>query len=145
MELWSDVRFAHAHRLYAGRGYALVGQRTLTDPDRSVEFGFRRSLVAHADPVFPDAATAKRIPLVHYARPWEQSHRAAMIAAAILDSRSLVRGGRMHAGGHELPAIHEVFGAGSGPEIQALVIGDDVLAGFERAGERRIHPLFLPA
>jgi GNAT superfamily N-acetyltransferase len=48
MVLWSDVRFSHAHRMYAGRGYGLTGQRVIGDPDRSVEFGMERGLVPGA-------------------------------------------------------------------------------------------------
>ena len=42
-ELWSDVRFRSAHRLYASEGFAPGPVRVLTDPDASVERYFRRA------------------------------------------------------------------------------------------------------
>lgn len=41
-ELWSDVRFRNAHRLYLSEGFVAGPVRVLTDPDRSVERYFRR-------------------------------------------------------------------------------------------------------
>jgi GNAT superfamily N-acetyltransferase len=144
MILWSDVRFAHAHILYALRGYQLVGQRTLTDPDRSVEFGFRRSLASPGKPTRFDTgrATAHRLDSLSK----EMTHRASMVAAAILDSRALVRAGRMEQGGHILPSPTEVFATPSvSADVRALV-ADGIIIGFERhhAGgtERVVHPLF---
>jgi GNAT superfamily N-acetyltransferase len=40
-ELWSDVRFRSAHRLYRSAGFEPGPTRVLTDPDRSVERSFR--------------------------------------------------------------------------------------------------------
>lgn len=39
-ELWSDVRFQDAHRLYLSAGFAPGPTRVLDDPDRSVERSF---------------------------------------------------------------------------------------------------------
>lgn len=45
VELWSDSRFADAHRLYERLGYErLPGTRDLRDLSRSVEYHFRRAL-----------------------------------------------------------------------------------------------------
>lgn len=41
-ELWSDVRFQNAHRLYRSMGYDAGPTRVLDDPDRSVERSFWR-------------------------------------------------------------------------------------------------------
>ncbi|MFZ5476183.1 MAG: GNAT family N-acetyltransferase [Myxococcota bacterium] len=41
-ELWSDVRFRDAHRLYLSEGFLPGPTRVLADPDRSVERYFRR-------------------------------------------------------------------------------------------------------
>lgn len=41
-ELWSDVRFAQAHRLYLSEGFRPGPTRVLDDPDRSVERSFWR-------------------------------------------------------------------------------------------------------
>lgn len=41
-ELWSDVRFATAHRLYRAEGFRPGPTRVLDDPDRSVERYFAR-------------------------------------------------------------------------------------------------------
>lgn len=41
-ELWSDVRFRSAHRLYRSEGFVPGPVRVLTDPDGSVERYFRR-------------------------------------------------------------------------------------------------------
>jgi GNAT superfamily N-acetyltransferase len=40
-ELWSDVRFRSAHRLYVSEGFVAGPARVLADPDRSVERYFR--------------------------------------------------------------------------------------------------------
>lgn len=48
-ELWSDVRFRGAHRLYTSEGFTPGPARVLTDPDRSVERYFWR-LEPAADP-----------------------------------------------------------------------------------------------
>ncbi len=40
-ELWSDVRFRSAHRLYMSEGFRPGPVRVLTDPDASVERYFR--------------------------------------------------------------------------------------------------------
>ena len=45
MILWSDTRFADAHRLYHSMGYRQIGTRELHDSNNSVEYGFERSLV----------------------------------------------------------------------------------------------------
>jgi GNAT superfamily N-acetyltransferase len=42
-ELWSDVRFRGAHRLYLAEGFTMGGTRVLEDPDRSVERYFWRA------------------------------------------------------------------------------------------------------
>ncbi len=39
-ELWSDVRFQNAHRLYLSAGFTPGPTRVLDDPDRSVERAF---------------------------------------------------------------------------------------------------------
>ncbi len=41
-ELWSDVRFRSAHRLYLSEGFVAGPTRVLADPDRSVERYFSR-------------------------------------------------------------------------------------------------------
>lgn len=41
-ELWSDVRFRDAHRLYREEGFTPGHVRVLADPDRSVERYFSR-------------------------------------------------------------------------------------------------------
>jgi GNAT superfamily N-acetyltransferase len=41
-ELWSDVRFRNAHRLYLSEGFTPGPTRVLADPDRSVERYFSR-------------------------------------------------------------------------------------------------------
>ncbi len=41
-ELWSDVRFRNAHRLYLTEGFQPGPTRVLEDPDRSVERYFWR-------------------------------------------------------------------------------------------------------
>lgn len=41
-ELWSDVRFRNAHRLYLSEGFTPGPTRVLDDPDRSVERYFFR-------------------------------------------------------------------------------------------------------
>lgn len=42
-ELWSDVRFRSAHRLYLSEGFVQGPTRVLADPDRSVERYFSRA------------------------------------------------------------------------------------------------------
>ena len=44
MELWSDKRFADAHRLYERFGAKVVGNRICHDPDESPEWGLKISL-----------------------------------------------------------------------------------------------------
>lgn len=45
MELWTDTRFADAHRFYAGRGYRrLPATRTLDDLSCSTEYHFEKDL-----------------------------------------------------------------------------------------------------
>lgn len=44
MILWSDTRFADAHRLYRSMGYREIGIRELHDSNDSVEYGFERLL-----------------------------------------------------------------------------------------------------
>jgi putative acetyltransferase len=41
---WSDVRLQTAHAVYRRLGFAPFGERTLDDPDRSREIGFRLAL-----------------------------------------------------------------------------------------------------
>jgi len=41
---WSDVRLATAHAVYRHLGFEAFGERTLDDPDRSREVGFRLAL-----------------------------------------------------------------------------------------------------
>ncbi|HVY61560.1 MAG TPA: GNAT family N-acetyltransferase, partial [Planctomycetota bacterium] len=113
IELWSDVRFAHAHAMYARRGFRLAGQRTLSDPDRSVEFGFRRAADGPVAPERHRLGTPRRRPLAGAIADPERAHRVARVTAAILDARSLVRAGRLVAGGHELPSPVELFEAGA--------------------------------
>jgi putative acetyltransferase len=142
VELWSDVRFCHAHALYAKLGYGLFGQRQLEDPDRSVEFGFRRELDRAPAPVVHALNTAVALPLGTDA---ERLHRCSMIAAAILDSRALVRAGRVHRGGHERPSVSELFAnAPRIEDVRALELPGEIVCGFElaRTRERRAHPLF---
>jgi hypothetical protein len=43
---WSDVRLATAHAVYRHLGFEPFGERTLEDPDRSREVGFRLALGA---------------------------------------------------------------------------------------------------
>ncbi len=44
MEIWSDKRFADAHRLYGRLGAQTVGERILDDPDQSPEWGLSLEL-----------------------------------------------------------------------------------------------------
>ncbi len=44
MILWSDTRFADAHRLYGNMGFRLCGVRELNDSNNTVEYGFEMSL-----------------------------------------------------------------------------------------------------
>lgn len=47
VELWSDTRFADAHRLYERSGYTATGEtRELHDPSRTTEYRFVRELTA---------------------------------------------------------------------------------------------------
>jgi len=39
LEIWSDKRFAEAHKLYERFGAVLVGDRICHDPDKSPEWG----------------------------------------------------------------------------------------------------------
>lgn len=46
IELWSDTRFADAHRLYEQCGYVATGEtRDLHDPSHTTEYRFVRTLV----------------------------------------------------------------------------------------------------
>jgi N-acetylglutamate synthase-like GNAT family acetyltransferase len=45
MILWSDTRFANAHRLYRSMGFQEMGERELHDSNNTVEYGFEKSLV----------------------------------------------------------------------------------------------------
>jgi GNAT superfamily N-acetyltransferase len=140
MTLWSDVRFSHAHDLYSKLGYRLVGQRGLEDPDRSTEFGFRRSL---ADPRTdaPFVADLTFVAYEEYASSGaDAAHRASMLAASILDSRCLPRGGD---GAHVLPHPGELFPGDSTP-LEVVLQGGDILVGFRSPSSRRerLHPLF---
>jgi GNAT superfamily N-acetyltransferase len=40
LEIWTDKRFAAAHRLYVRLGAERAGERVADDPDRSPEWGF---------------------------------------------------------------------------------------------------------
>ena len=42
--LWSDTRFAKAHRLYERLGFKKSGERELDDLNRSIESGYERGL-----------------------------------------------------------------------------------------------------
>ena len=44
MFLWSDTRFADAHRLYRSLGFKECGYRELNDSNNSKEYGFEMSL-----------------------------------------------------------------------------------------------------
>ncbi len=44
MEIWSDKRFAEAHRLYESLGARLVGERLCHDTEQSPEWGFALDL-----------------------------------------------------------------------------------------------------
>ena len=44
LELWSDTRFARAHRFYVKRGYARTARRALFDLAQSEEWRFSRSI-----------------------------------------------------------------------------------------------------
>ncbi|MYD35683.1 MAG: GNAT family N-acetyltransferase [Dehalococcoidia bacterium] len=44
IELWSDTRFADAHRLYERLGYVKSARRTLDDVNDTVEFKYERKL-----------------------------------------------------------------------------------------------------
>ncbi len=44
MMLWTDTRFADAHRLYRGMGFRECGARELHDSNNTVEYGFEMSL-----------------------------------------------------------------------------------------------------
>ena len=46
MELWSDKRFADAHRLYSRFGAKVVGERICHDPDQSPEWGLMIDLLS---------------------------------------------------------------------------------------------------
>lgn len=49
MLLWSDTRFADAHRLYRSMGFRECGYRELNDSNNSKEYGFEMSLVNNDD------------------------------------------------------------------------------------------------
>jgi|SRR5579872_3662972 len=140
IELWSDVRFFHAHELYSRRGYRLFGQRMLQDPDRSIELGFSRA-AAGERPLHPSTLALEAAPLAGLAT-FEERQRAGMIAAAIMDSRTLVQAGRMETGGHVVPSPLELFPGARAEEISVLRALGTVTCGFERRGERVLHPLF---
>ncbi len=42
--LWSDTRFADAHRLYARLGFVRIGERALHDKEQTREFGYCKSI-----------------------------------------------------------------------------------------------------
>lgn len=44
MILWSDTRFADAHRLYRNMGFQETGMRELHDSNNSVEYGFEMAI-----------------------------------------------------------------------------------------------------
>lgn len=44
MILWSDTRFADAHKLYLGMGFTQKGERELHDSNNTVEYGFELAL-----------------------------------------------------------------------------------------------------
>lgn len=135
MVLWSDVRFSHAHDLYARLGYRLSGQRRLEDPDRSTEFGFRRVLREPRDDR-PFVADFTYVPLAARSAPAD-AHESSMMAAAVLDSRSLPRGPD---GAHLLPDPRSLFTSTQG--VEAVFQRPGILVGFRASGEKRLHPLF---
>jgi putative acetyltransferase len=45
MFMWSDTRFADAHRLYRSLGFRQCGYRELNDSNNSKEYGFEMSLL----------------------------------------------------------------------------------------------------
>lgn len=45
MFMWSDTRFAEAHRLYRSMGFRECGYRELNDSNNSKEYGFEMSLL----------------------------------------------------------------------------------------------------
>lgn len=45
MFLWSDTRFADAHRLYEKMGFTLCGERECADVNNSIEYKFEKLLV----------------------------------------------------------------------------------------------------
>jgi GNAT superfamily N-acetyltransferase len=50
VELWSDSRFAAAHRLYEAQGYQATGQtRQLGDLSRTTEYHYRKALASKSD------------------------------------------------------------------------------------------------
>jgi len=49
MEIWSDKKFADAHRLYAKYGAEVVDERILDDPDQSPEHGLKLDIQPAAD------------------------------------------------------------------------------------------------
>ncbi len=138
MTLWSDVRFFHAHELYARLGYRLVGQRTLGDPDRSSELGFRRRLADEPDdrPLAELTGELEEAPLEGLSP--EERQRASMVAGAILDTRTLAR---LADGAHVLPDPRELFPGEEGP-VFAIFLRQRILAGFRSGSRRRFHPLF---
>src|SRR5581483_5183517 len=96
-------------------------------PDKSTEFGFRRDLRDGRDDS-PFVARFTYRPLAGFTD--DERHTAAMLLAAILDSRKLPR---LPDGGHPLPAL---------PDGEAVFQGDEILVGFRDGRERRLHPLF---
>ncbi len=44
VELWSDTRFLHAHRLYERMGYVKTDERRLNDVNETVELKYERDL-----------------------------------------------------------------------------------------------------
>jgi putative acetyltransferase len=41
---WSDARFLTAHAVYERMGFVRIGERTVDDADRSLEYGFEKRL-----------------------------------------------------------------------------------------------------
>jgi hypothetical protein len=49
LKIWSDKRFADAHRLYERHGARVVGERVHDDPDQSHEWGLVLDLTDPAE------------------------------------------------------------------------------------------------
>jgi putative acetyltransferase len=134
MELWSDVRFTDAHRLYWKRGYQIFSSRVLADPDRSVEFGMERDLRCSgaarsrlASGLLSSSREAPTDALSAGVDP-DLAHKARMALAGILDCRTL---NRVSARSHALPPVPPRYQARvAGPATTLTVIGFETPRGF---------------